>query len=363
MSIVKKIDDKKVIFADKSVVDHNQLGNREAYGCHPISAIRKLPEKLYDLKETDKQLQSSIDSLSDEIAEIDLSGLKAEISAVDAKVDNVEDNAKKITISENEDSTFTFTDYEGTQKTIQSGFLPDDDTLQLSNNKMSLKKVYIDKTLLGDGVKDNKLAVNIDNSTIVTDESGRLVSSGLQDVEGVLTAQNIKTELSELNKDIGDLTDQLNSDVASLDEKTDLHNDQISDLLTRTRGLGGYINAYNFKKATPTQDELSNYALTQIPSITTKEQIFNQTKVKNLFDGNVWILTNTPDSVPAVFEWVNKGTDVISDANNDGLHGLVTGSYEELEGRIDVLGHITINGLEEKFTSITDSLPTVEILA
>ena len=126
------------------------------------------------------------------------------------------------------------------------------------------------------------------------------------------------------------------------------HKDKIHDLDARTKGIGGYLNAYNFQKATPTQDELTDYALQQITGISDRTEIFNQTKVKNLFDNNIWVLTNTPDSEPPVFEWANVGTEYVNVATNDGTQGIVTGSYEELEGFIDINGHITINGLEEK---------------
>ena len=56
MALVKKIDNEKRVIANKSIIDHSQLTGRDSYGAHPISAIRKLPEKLSALqnKKVDK---------------------------------------------------------------------------------------------------------------------------------------------------------------------------------------------------------------------------------------------------------------------------------------------------------------------
>ena len=306
MAIYKKVNGKIKKFAENSVIDHNQLSNRDQYGAHSISAIRKLPEKLTALKVKDS---------------------------------DIEEKAKQIDIVENEsEGTFTFTNYEGEQKIIQSGYKPDEDTLTLNDEKqMTLQKVYSDSTLVGDGIKANKLSVNIDNNTITKNSNGQIQSEAIKvDANQSITGAYIQSELNELNKDIGDIEKH--------DKKQD---DNITDLQARTKGLGGYINAYDFESATPTQDQLTNYALTQISNITSKEEIFNQTKVVNLFDNHVWVLTNTPNSDPAVFEWADKGTEAVALANNDGVRGIVTGSYEELEGFVDINGHITINGLDK----------------
>jgi hypothetical protein len=70
---------------------------------------------------------------------------------------------------------------------------------------------------------------------------------------------------------------------------------------------GGYLTAYDFRKANPTQDELTTYALQQIGE-TDPLLIWNGTRIKNMFNGHIWILNNTPDSDPAIFEWVDIGS-------------------------------------------------------
>ncbi len=348
MSIIKKVDGEQKIFANKSIIDHNQLANRDQYGAHSISSIRKLPEKLTDIKDKINQLDTKIDDL-------DVDKLKEQVNIIEANLNEDISKTKQIDIIENEtNGTFTFTNYGAEEsKTIQSGYQPDKDTLTLTEDKkMTLNRVYTDNTLQGSGVKSNPIIVNIDNTTIVKDEDGKLNSIALKTNVGTISGEFINNELKDINKDIGDLTQQLNDDFTNLETWNHVQDNEISDIKTRITGLGGYIDGKNFNKSTPTQDELTEYALQQIPSAGgDKIKIFNQTKVKNLYDGNVWILTNTPDSSPAIFEWANKGTDVIGDANNDGIHGLVTGSYDDFEGSIDVLGHISINGLEESLNN------------
>jgi hypothetical protein len=72
-------------------------------------------------------------------------------------------------------------------------------------------------------------------------------------------------------------------------------------------GRGGFIEAFDFGTSTPTQEQLSNYALSQIPTISDPLHIWNNTKVTNLHDGVVWVLTNTQNTDPPVFEWSPQG--------------------------------------------------------
>lgn len=349
MSIIRKVNDKPQVIAEKSVIDHNQLANRDQYGAHSIASIRKLPEKLNALKQKAEEINQDIEQIN---ARIDTNTTNIANNA--EKISNVESNAKEIDITENDDSTFTFTNY-GAQdsKTIQSGFLPDDDTLQLktidSKRKLAIKKVYTNNDdINGSGTSDSPLGLvnKPDELTLKTDiDNHTIYVSGLKDGEGSYTASEIKNDFADVNASIGAVKADEAKHYKELQQENNNQNNHITDLLSRTKGIGGYLNANNFESATPSQDELTNYALQQI-GITDKTKIFNQTKVKNLFDGNIWVLTNTPDSTPSVFDWANVGQEKIADANNDGVHGLVTGSYDELQGSIDILGHIHINDLD-----------------
>ena len=349
MSIIRKVNGKPQVIAEKSVIDHNQLANRDQYGAHSIASIRKLPEKLTALKQKDEEINQDIEQINARIATNTIN-----IANNTEKINNVESNAKRIDITENDDSTFTFTNY-GAQdsKTIQSGFLPDDDTLQLKTidgkRKLAIKKVYTNSDdINGSGTSDSPLGLvnKPDELTLKTDTDNHIIYvSGLKDGEGSYTDSDIKSDFANVNASIDTVRDDEARHYRELQQENRDQNNHITDLLSRTKGIGGYLNANNFESATPSQDELTNYALQQI-GITDRTKIFNQTKVKNLFDGNIWVLTNTPDSTPSVFDWANVGQEKIADANNDGVHGLVTGSYDELQGSIDILGHIHINDLD-----------------
>jgi hypothetical protein len=89
------------------------------------------------------------------------------------------------------------------------------------------------------------------------------------------------------------------------------------------KGRGGYLTAHDFGSA-PTQEDLTAYALAQIGQAD-PEKIWNGTHVKNLNDSHVWVLTNTPDTELPIFEWTDDGFDSISQADNEGVQGVVTG--------------------------------------
>jgi hypothetical protein len=90
------------------------------------------------------------------------------------------------------------------------------------------------------------------------------------------------------------------------------------------KGRGGYLTAHDFGKKNPTQTELTNYALSKIEQ-TDPKKIWNGTHVKNLNNGHVWVLTNTPNTEPPIFEWTDDGVDSVGIAGNDGTLGIVTG--------------------------------------
>jgi hypothetical protein len=96
----------------------------------------------------------------------------------------------------------------------------------------------------------------------------------------------------------------------------------IKDLAKRTEYLkkevdtiislspGSLLDANDFGTEDPSQEALTDYALLKIGE-TNPLKIWSGTKVKNLFDGNMWILVNTPDTEPAIFEWINNGPDEV----------------------------------------------------
>lgn len=363
MAIIKKVLDKDVVIAGQPIIDHNQLAGRDGYGAHPISAIRKLPEKLYALKEKDKELDDKIDQFSDEYKE-KVAELEAKDAELTAKIEDVEDHASQIDLVEkNGTGKLEFTNYHGEKKEIQGGFLPDDDTLHLVDNKMALKQVHNDNTTIkGTGTAESKLHVPIDSDTIIADNIG-VRAVAISDGFDKITPNDvvvIDDKLTTLTNTYNEHKTESDAKFAELDETDKQHLAAIRELESRVKGIGGYLDAYDFGTATPTQEELNAEALRQIfddgeeHAIT---EIFDQTKIKNLFDGCLWIFTNDGVSNAA---WTNNGTEFINTATNEGVQGVVTGSYEYHEGFIDVLGHITINGLDEDLETINKDISDLD---
>ena len=102
----------------------------------------------------------------------------------------------------------------------------------------------------------------------------------------------------------------------------------LSQRLDAQEGLGGMLSAHDFGTDTPYEAEngvvlidlITPYALGQIPSIDNDEtKIWNGTKVSNLFDGRTWQLTNTQNTTPVIFQWVNIGATFMAKATNNTL--------------------------------------------
>ena len=109
-------------------------------------------------------------------------------------------------------------------------------------------------------------------------------------------------------------------------------------------GRGGALTAHDFGAAAPTQAQLIEYACADIwgeggeftfnainpaestyllgepdNGIThTASEIFNNTWVRNMYNGenHKWVLTNTPDTDPAVYVWTDVGQDVVMGATD-----------------------------------------------
>lgn len=361
MAIIKKIDDQNKVLAENTKIDHSQLSGTNSYGAHPISAIRKLPEKLSALKKKDEELTQMIEDHNTE-ADIKIQELEKKDIELTQRTDDIEAHARQINLTVDENYELEFTNYDGQITNFRSGHLMDEDTITTRNedgiDKITLKKVYHDETTLkGLGTQADPLAIKypVDENTLITDqENGNIYATAIRDDQSKITPQYIRDSNESYNNQIEKINNHLvrhDKDIQRIDSVNQTQQDKIDDLLTRTQGMGGYLNAYDFGTATPTQEELTQYAIQDIGSITSQTEIYNGTKVKNLYDNRIWILTNTPEE--GVFSWSDQGPDtVIADANNDGLHGLVTGSDEYLEGSIKCNGTIFINGLEEKLNSI-----------
>ncbi|MDR2019492.1 MAG: hypothetical protein LBQ14_01855 [Treponema sp.] len=114
-------------------------------------------------------------------------------------------------------------------------------------------------------------------------------------------------------------------------------------------GRGGFLDEYDFGTATPTQEALTDYALSQIPSISEPADIWNGTKIKNIYDGHTWVLTNTQDTDPAVFDWTDQGTIDLSGFTN------TTGGY--IKGEEEKPGYVNAQENHTGKVNGWDNLP------
>jgi len=110
------------------------------------------------------------------------------------------------------------------------------------------------------------------------------------------------------------------------------------------KGRGGYLTAHNFGTNTPSQGDLTQYALDQIGQ-SDQTKIWDGTHVKNLKNGHVWVLNNSPNEEPPIFEWVDDGVDSVGIGNNVGVAGIVSGGEAFDEVFIEPSGKMKIKGL------------------
>ena len=346
MAIIKKIDGKDIKLAENSIIDHSQLSGRDAYGAHPISAIRKLPEKLSALKKKDEEHDNAISKINEDIVEIneEITNLHNKDSELTNTISEVRRHAEQIDVEYNEEEKeLTFVNYNGGSKSFT---LPkvDEDTLTYKDiDKITLKKIYHDETTLkGLGTEEDPLAIKypVDEDTIITDqENGNIYAAAIKDDQSKITPEDIRNKNEQTESEL----ERLDTTITNLDTKVEQYQlsqqNQINDLLTRTEGMGGYLNA-SYLGNSPTSEELTAYALQDI-GIENVEEIYDGTKVRNLTNNHIYIFDKKTKT------WSDQGEDtIIADANNDGLHGLVTGSYEPFKGSIDLNGEISINNLE-----------------
>lgn len=180
-----------------------------------------------------------------------------------------------------------------------------------------------------------------DGVTLKVNDQNKIYAESLLTKDGIILGTTISEKLALLEKDV-------------------------KDLIFITQGKGGFLDPHNFGTAEPTREELhqyyTNYIIAEylkqhpyasqeeINSYIIENPIPDQTKIKNLFDGAVWIYAD--------YSWYNDGSEVVIAANNNGVFGTVTGSSDPFKISIDTnrqgqsLGTMTVNGLEEEFNKI-----------
>lgn len=140
----------------------------------------------------------------------------------------------------------------------------------------------------------------------------------------------------------------------------------IRDLEAYTQGMGGALDpinlgylyrlnpddeGYDSTQAEERNSKLNQYAYTQLNSDGSSAPIAipDQTKIQNKYDGILWVY------IEADNYWYNNGTDVVVQANNEGVLGVITGSLDKFKAFINNDGTVSINNLEEEFNKLVYS--------
>lgn len=360
MAIYKKIDGQDSKIAEKSIIDHSQLSGRNAYGAHSIQAIRGLPEKLTaNKRDIEKEKEERIAAI---IAEAEARQLAD--SAIETK-------AGGISLREGDNGTLVFTDYNKHETVVQGGYLPDDETIELQKFDITYKQVQLTE----EDFEPNKYYILVDNEYVLADTYDGEETYYTQEYEEKLVAVALQTEQGNLSGN-------------SI-------NKELSNLKSVVNAKGGYLDSYDFNKADPTQEELTQYAIQDIGDNAyfelgelTQEE-FNSYNYLYTFDNQtetynrIYTYDNTPGLIYYTVNiwdktrvinlytnktnhknqdtwswdynsqtWSNLGNiSLISDADNSGLHGLVTGApndgdHDYLGNIDDSTGYIHINGLQ-----------------
>ena len=210
----------------------------------------------------------------------------------------------------------------------------------------AIKKVLPDNLSIKMDDK-NKLYVNynFNSDTLFVDNT-----SGKNNVEAcaLKLSDGKKLTSDKINNDLNNAT----YNISSLTYK-------VESALKKLNTVNGYIASNNFKTDEPTQEQLTEFAIKCISTTDnqiTKDLIPNSTKIKNTYNQHIWVLNRITSAGLTSLKWEDFGSDNICIANNNGVHGLVTGSQNKFRGYIDINGVISINGLEEELNSILESL-------
>ena len=373
MSIYKKINGQDTKIASNGIVDHSQLTGRNAYGAHSIQAIRGLPEKLTANKKAIEDETTAREAAIEQEREERIQAIKDEADARALKDAEIEEHAKGINLSEGQNGTLIFKDYQGHETIVQGGYLPDDETIEL-------QAFYSVIQLTEDTFIPDKYYIKEDESYVL--------ANTWDDSETYYSRQDKMTAFA-LNTGDKILSGQ------SIDE-------DITSIKSIVNAKGGYLESYNVGKADPTQEELTQYAIQDIGENVYKElgtlteEQFNgyvylytydtqsetYTRIATYDSETIYYTVDIWDKTRVINLYTNKTThknqdtwswdynsqtwsnlrniSLISDANNEGLHGLVTGAPNDGEhdylGNIDANGHIHINGLPQLADKVNNQI-------
>ena len=314
-----------------------------------------------------------------------LSDVKSDVEVI---VNNLISNANNSNLSFKEECSTILSRIESFQKAIQIQ-LDDFDKehnqkyIQIYNTlntyKNQIERLHFDIIDNEDNVSitytnpDGKLEYGAikkvfpDNKSIVFDNNGHLSLNYNFNPQNfnIDNKNNIKVTGLSLNSGKYLNADKLNSDLTNATYNISSLTYKIEAMLKKLNNVNGYLASNNFKKATPTQDVLNNFAiecLSHMDNKVTVDLIPAGTKIKNTFDNHIWVFNRfSHNDGLTIHKWEDFGADTICIASNDGVHGLVTGSHDHFKAFVDINGVISINGLEEDFQDLLKSLSELNI--
>lgn len=189
-----------------------------------------------------------------------------------------------------------------------------------------------------------------------------------QKLSGKLRAESLYSEkdptLNMIPEEIAEFNKKYISGY-SIKERLKRAEEYIKELRDHVQGTGGFLTAYNFGRSLAAMENknernylLDQYAYSQLFDGEIK-QIPDQTKVKNIYTGNIWVYVLNDDT------WINEGQDTIVAATNDGVFGSVTGTEYNPEDpstkfKISIgkdnnglsTGIMSVNGIEDEFDKV-----------
>lgn len=325
-SIESKVDSE--ISSVKRVMGENSRSLKETLAAQEKVLDDKIREGIISLTDIRRDVINAVNAYDKEHTQRDTE-IYQSIAVQNKKIDNLDIKF----VDKPEGDYIYFTNKEGKVKTTfiekhQCKYVPDEKTLTYKNGKISLKNKF-----------------NKDDFKVVDDEinvTGVLLNSGKH-----LSADRINNDLNNATYNISTITTKLEAVIKKLNT------------------VNGYIASNNFKKSSPDQEALTEFAISCIANSTdkdiTKDLIPSGTKIKNTYDNHIWVLNRVTINGLTTINWEDFGSDNICIASNDGVHGLVAGSQDKYRGYVDLNGVISINGLEEELISILSSLNQVEV--
>lgn len=329
-----------------------------------VSVEAKLNKSIKNQEDTLLAVISSVRTDIKKISNNAVEETKSLCNSVSSKIDNVENDIKSNISLLNQNynqrdiqlyNALNF--YKKQVDTLHFDIIDNEDNLAINyiNPNGVLESGYIKKVIPDNETlilnKDNKLSLNykFDPQTFnINSINNEINVTGLSLNNGkYLDADRINNDLNNANYNISSL------------------NYKIENILKKLNNINGYLASNNFKKSNPDQNSLTNFAIECISKTNNKitiDLIPTGTKIKNTFDNHIWVFNKiTHNDGLTSYKWEDFGSDNVCIASNDGVHGLVAGSQEHFKVFVDINGVMSINGLEEDFQSLLQSVSEIAI--